>query len=86
MLFNDYKRRHTRIVYSGNLQVESDDRALCEAIIAMAHKLGLKVIAEGVEDIGRRDFLVNAGCDLAQGFLYAKTLCAEQFESLFWER
>jgi len=66
--------------------VGADDRALCEAIIAMAHKLGLKVIAEGVEDIGRRDFLVNAGWYLAQGFVYAKPSCAEQFESMFLER
>ncbi len=52
----------------------------------MAHKLGLKAIAEGVEDIGQRDFLVNVGCYLAQGFLYAKPKCVEQCESLFLER
>jgi EAL domain-containing protein (putative c-di-GMP-specific phosphodiesterase class I) len=45
------------------------DRTLSEAIIVMARKLGLKVIAEGVEDADQRDFLINARCDLAQGFL-----------------
>lgn len=65
-----------------DLHEESDNRSLCEAIIVMAHKLGLKVIAEGVEDVGQRDFLCNAGCDLAQGFLYTMPLPAQVFESM----
>ncbi len=72
--------------FARNLQVESDDHALCEALIAKAHKLGLRVITEGVEAVSQRDFLMNAGCDLAQGFLYAEPLRAEQFETIFLER
>ncbi len=63
-----------------NLQGDQDDMALCEAIIVMAHKLGLKVIAEGVETIGQRDLLKLAGCDYAQGYWFSKPVPAEEFE------
>jgi EAL domain-containing protein (putative c-di-GMP-specific phosphodiesterase class I) len=58
----------------------SDDIALCEAIITMAHKLGLKVIAEGVETLEQHDILVAAGCDYGQGFLFSKPVAAEMVE------
>ena len=63
-----------------NLRHDSDDMALCEAIIVMAHKLGLKVIAEGVETEQQRDLLKLANCDYAQGYLYAKPAPPEEFE------
>ena len=56
--------------------------AISEAIIVMAHKLGLKVIAEGVETEGQRDLLAAANCDFAQGYLYSKPLPAKDFEEL----
>lgn len=62
-----------------NLERESDDIALCEAIIVMAHKIGLKVIAEGVETEAQRKLLTDAGCDYAQGYYYSKPLPAEAF-------
>jgi diguanylate cyclase (GGDEF)-like protein/PAS domain S-box-containing protein len=65
-----------------NLVQESSDKALCEAIIVMAHKLGLKVIAEGVETQAQRDQLLAYGCDYAQGWLYAKAMTAGDFEML----
>ena len=61
---------------------DPSDRAIAEAIIAMAHKLGLKVVAEGVETIEQRDLLAEAGCDYGQGYLFAKPMPAAQFESL----
>jgi len=63
-----------------NLSPVSDDMALCEAIIVMAHKLGMKVIAEGVETAGQRDLLAAAGCDYGQGYLFARPMPAEAFE------
>lgn len=62
--------------------VDSSDLALSEAIVVMAHKLGLKVIAEGVETEAQRDLLVQCGCDYAQGYYYAKPLPADVFEQL----
>jgi diguanylate cyclase (GGDEF)-like protein/PAS domain S-box-containing protein len=65
-----------------NLEANSDDMALCEAIIVMAHKLGLKVIAEGVETEEQRGLLAAAGCDYGQGYLFSRPVPAEQFEAL----
>ncbi len=66
-----------------NLSAESSDFVLCEAIIVMAHKLGLKVIAEGVETEPQRLLLAAIGCDYVQGYLFAKPLFADEFERRF---
>jgi diguanylate cyclase (GGDEF)-like protein/PAS domain S-box-containing protein len=63
-----------------NLGSSPNDMALCEAIIIMAHKLGLKTIAEGVSSTGQRDMLLQAGCDYAQGFLYSKPVPPQELE------
>jgi diguanylate cyclase (GGDEF)-like protein/PAS domain S-box-containing protein len=63
-----------------NLKPDSSDLVLCEAIIAMAHKLGMKVIAEGVETLLQRDLLIAAGCDYGQGFLFSRPMPAEALE------
>ncbi|PHS31620.1 MAG: hypothetical protein COA95_05635 [Methylophaga sp.] len=65
-----------------HVDTNSDDQALCKAIIVMAHALGIKVIAEGIETAGQRDFLCNAGCDYGQGYLFSKPIPADQFEKL----
>ena len=65
-----------------NLENDSDNMALCEAIIMMAHKLGLMVIAEGVETVAQRDLLAAAGCDYAQGYYFSRPVPAEEFEKL----
>ena len=65
-----------------NLENDPENMALCEAIIMMAHKLGLKVIAEGVETEAQRDMLAAAGCDYAQGYFFSRPLPAEDFEKL----
>jgi len=65
-----------------NLEVNSDDMALCEAIIVMAHKLGISVIAEGVETKEQCDLLAAAGCDFGQGYLFSRPVPSEEFEVL----
>ena len=68
--------------FTRNLAPESSDMALSEAIIVMAHKLDLKVIAEGVETEAQRDLLLAAGCDYGQGYLFARPLPAEDFDAM----
>lgn len=58
---------------------------LCEAIIMMAHSLGLKVIAEGVETAQQRELLLQMGCDYAQGYLYSRPIPAAKFEAFLQE-
>ena len=65
-----------------NLSENSDDHALCEAIIVMSHKLGIKVVAEGIETQQQFDLLKDAGCDFGQGYLFSKPVTAEGFELL----
>jgi len=53
------------------------DTSITKTIVAMAKILGLKVVAEGVEDIYQLDFLKSLGCDSAQGFFIAKPMPAQ---------
>ena len=72
--------------FVNNLEAERDDMALCEAIIVMAHKLGLKVIAEGVETERQAQLLAAYGCDYAQGFWYSRAVPALEFETLLQQQ
>ncbi len=63
-----------------NMVNSHGDQAIVEAIIVMAHKLGMKVIAEGVETSRQRDILAAAGCDYGQGYLFARPMNATQFD------
>jgi diguanylate cyclase (GGDEF)-like protein/PAS domain S-box-containing protein len=62
------------------LDIETDpsDAAIAIAIIALAHSIGVTVVAEGVETAGQRDFLNRYGCDLVQGYLYCRPVPAEE--------
>ncbi|KAF7775524.1 hypothetical protein PCIT_a1729 [Pseudoalteromonas citrea] len=60
----------------------ADDLALCEAMIMMAHQLGLKVIAEGIETATQHQLLLQAGCDFGQGFYYAKPMPKDELIKL----
>ena len=65
-----------------NLSPKSGDLALCEAMIVMAHKLGLKVIAEGVETAVQHELLSKIGCDFAQGYLFSRPVSADVLEKI----
>ncbi len=55
---------------------------IANAVIAMSHSLGLKVIAEGVENMEQCEFLQNQNSELLQGYLFSKPLPASEFEKL----
>lgn len=58
---------------------EQEDASLVKAIINMAHSLGLKVIAEGVEEEDQTHFLKAHGCDYSQGYFYSRPAPEEEF-------
>ncbi|WP_242441593.1 putative bifunctional diguanylate cyclase/phosphodiesterase [Pseudoalteromonas piscicida] len=60
-----------------------ESRALVKTIIAMAHNLSMKVVAEGVETQEQLQILRQLGCDFGQGYLISKPLSAQQFELFF---
>ncbi|MCB1954429.1 MAG: EAL domain-containing protein [Rhodocyclaceae bacterium] len=66
-----------------NLATSSKDRAISEAIIVMAHKLGIEVIGEGVEEEAQAQVLKDAGCDYCQGFLLGRPMPAAEFEARY---
>lgn len=55
-------------------------RTVIKYVIAMANKLKMKVVAEGVKDFTQAEFLYHAGCDTAQGYFYSKPLSVKEFE------
>ncbi|WP_313953692.1 EAL domain-containing protein [Accumulibacter sp.] len=60
----------------------ADDAGITTAIVAMAHSLGLEVIAEGVETRAQFDFLQQANCHKMQGYLFSRPLPADEIERL----
>ena len=59
-----------------------DDMAITSAVIAMAHKLKMSVVAEGVETDAQREFLLNHDCEYAQGYLFGKPMPLQMMRSL----
>lgn len=58
------------------------ERLMIVDIINMAHHLGIKVLAEGVETKLQRDMLKDAGCEIIQGYYYSKPVPIEEYEAL----
>ena len=67
--------------FVSDLETRADSRPVVEAVIRLAHALGLRVVAEGVELQTQHDILAGMGCDEFQGFLYARPMKAHDMAS-----
>ena len=67
-----------------DLETSPDARAIVDAVVRLAHALGLRVVAEGVETAGQRDVLLALGCDELQGYFFARPMPAATL--LEWTR
>jgi len=65
-----------------DLTEDENDKALTEAIIVMAKKLGIKTIAEGVETVEQRDLLLSFDCDYLQGALFSLAVPEDKFREM----
>lgn len=61
-----------------DIEIDPNDAAICGATIALAHSLGLELVAEGVEKVAQRDYLTQLGCDALQGYLYSPPLTVDE--------
>lgn len=68
--------------FISNLASDGSDKALTEAIVDLAHRLGIQAIAEGVESGAQRDALAAIGCDYIQGYYYSQAVPRASFEDL----
>jgi EAL domain-containing protein (putative c-di-GMP-specific phosphodiesterase class I) len=71
--------------FTKDIAHEPDSKSIVKAIIAMAHNLDLRVIAEGVETEQQCLLLQEYGCDRMQGYYFSKALPGEEFISLALE-
>ena len=63
--------------FINDIETSRDALAIVGAVVNLAHSLGLKVVAEGVETVGQRDILIGMRCDEMQGFYFARPMGAE---------
>lgn len=67
--------------FVADVETSADARAIVSAVIQLAHELGLRVVAEGVETEGQRDILLGLRCDELQGYFLARPMPAETLEA-----
>lgn len=65
--------------FTAGMLADTAQSTLVDALIVLAHRLGLRVVAEGVESADQLDFLRSRGCDVAQGFFFSTPLAADDF-------
>ena len=68
--------------FINDITLDPDDRELVNAIVAMAHGLGLKVVAEGVETEAQFEHLASQGCEFVQGYFFSKPVKPEKISEL----
>lgn len=57
---------------------DAEDSAIVAAVVGLTHTLGLRSLAEGVETVEQRRILIDLGCELAQGYLFARPASVAQ--------
>ena len=72
-------------IFTSNIDCNNEDKAMTESIIMMAHKLGIKVTAEWIENERQLEIMKSLDCDFAQGYLISPALSADAFESFIGE-
>ena len=77
------KRLKIDQTFIARIEHSTADRAIISTIAHLAHALGMRVVAEGVETEGQRALLHAAGCDELQGFLFGRSLGIDQIYELF---
>lgn len=60
--------------FVSDIETNNYNRIMCESIISMSHKLGIKLIAEGVENVEQQKILNSLGCDYFQGYLFERPI------------
>jgi len=69
--------------FIADIPKDEDDMAITAAIVSLAQKLGLEVLAEGVETEEQASFLQSAGCQNIQGYLFSRAVPAKDIAALF---
>lgn len=82
--FQDYPIEAVKIdrSFTASLAKDNSHAVIARAILQLAHHLNAKIIAEGVESETQLDWLRQAGCDAAQGFLFSPPLCVQGLQDL----
>jgi EAL domain-containing protein (putative c-di-GMP-specific phosphodiesterase class I) len=70
--------------FISDVATSPDARAIVDAVVRLAHALGLRVVAEGVETAAQRDMLLELGCDELQGYLFARPMKSDALKE--WTR
>jgi EAL domain-containing protein (putative c-di-GMP-specific phosphodiesterase class I) len=91
---DDFGTGYSSLAYLQKLPIDSlkidrsfvsaigEQTTVIRAILSLAHSLGMKVVAEGVETIAQREFLLSIGCNEMQGFFFSKPAAPDEIESL----
>jgi EAL domain-containing protein (putative c-di-GMP-specific phosphodiesterase class I) len=72
--------------FVADLEHERASHAIVVAVVAMAHMMGMRVVAEGVETIEQHTELASLGCDSCQGYYFARPMAADDFDILLQQR
>jgi EAL domain-containing protein (putative c-di-GMP-specific phosphodiesterase class I) len=70
---------------TADLPGDASAAVLVSTIIQLAHNLGLHPLAEGIETEEQREFLIENGCQLGQGFLSSKPIASLDLERAYWD-